>query len=127
MLGRRLALGQLETGPVSGVECLVRCERGPRDQRLYRFREEMGREKLLKLLNECSENALKEAFYKGTEAPSADNDKWILLESCGDKQIGDSMELGDADLQRQGHGLVIRGDEAARAIRVDGMDHDAVV
>ena len=55
----------------SGVECLVRRERGPRDQRLYRFQEDMGREKLLKLMNECRENADKEPFYTETGAPSA--------------------------------------------------------
>ena len=33
----------------------MRCERGPRDQRLCRFREDVGREKLLKLMNEFGE------------------------------------------------------------------------
>ena len=35
--------------------------------------------------------------------------KWILFEPFGDKQIGDSIELSDTDLQHQRHGLVIRG------------------
>ena len=49
------------------------------------------------------------------------DDTWILLEPLGDEQIGDSVEQGGADLQRQRHGLVIRGGEAARAIRVDAV------
>ena len=55
------------------------------------------------------------------------DDKWIFLKPLGDKQILDSIWLGDADLRRQRHGLVIRGDEAASAIRVDRLVHDAVV
>ena len=49
------------------------------------------------------------------------------FEPPGDTQIGDSVELGDTDLQHQRRGLVIRGDDAARAIRVHEVDHDAVV
>ena len=49
-------------GP-SGVECPVQCERGARDRRLYRLRENVGREKLLRLMNECRETADKEPFY----------------------------------------------------------------
>ena len=128
-------VGQLETGPVVWSACAIRTwtagsatlsflgGRGSReaaeaDERL------------------CRENADKEPFYTGTEAPSApyvgglrdllritrggvillesererQDDKWILLEPLGDKQIGDSVELGDADLQHQQHGLVSRGD-----------------
>ena len=53
--------------------------------------------------------------------------RWILIGPLGDKQIGESVELNDTDLQHQRHGLVIRGDEAARAVRTDEVDHDAVV
>ena len=57
-------------GP-SGVECPVRCERGPGDHLLCRFLDDMGRENLLKLMTECRESADKEPFYTRTEAPSA--------------------------------------------------------
>ena len=43
-------------GP-GAVECPVRFERGPGDQLLCRFRDDMGREKLLKLMTECRESA----------------------------------------------------------------------
>ena len=138
------------TGPVvwralcdTGVDCEI-C-----DSVVSRSREK----KLLKLMNECRENADKEPFYTGTEAPydvfveslrlplrvaeggeillgserERQDDKWIFLEPLGDTQMGDSIEPGDADLHYQRHGLVIRRDEAFRAIRVDGVDHDAVV
>ena len=39
------------------MECLVRCERESGEQLLCRFRDEMSREKLLKLMNECCESA----------------------------------------------------------------------
>ena len=51
--------------------------------------------------------------------------RWILFESLGEKQIGDSVELSDTDLQHQRHGLVIRGGEAAGAVRIDEGDHAA--
>ena len=53
-------------GP-SGVECPVRIERGSRDRRLYRFREDVSREKLLRLMK----NADKEPLYMEPEPPSA--------------------------------------------------------
>ena len=50
------------------VECPVRHERGPGDQLLYRFQDDMGREKLLRLMTECRERADKEPSHTGTEA-----------------------------------------------------------
>ena len=47
-----------------GVECPVRYERGPRHQQLYRFWKEMGREKLLKVMHECRDDADEEPFCK---------------------------------------------------------------
>ena len=59
-----------QDGP-SGVECPVQYERRARDRRLYRFQENVGREKLLRLMNKCRENADKEPLYTKPEVPSA--------------------------------------------------------
>ena len=87
----------------------------------HRFQENVGREKLLRLMNKCRENADKEPFYTKPEVPSAayvgglrfpervtgggemlfdseqqrQDDKWILLKPLWDKQIGDSMKVCD--------------------------------
>ena len=52
--------------------------------------------------------------------------KWILLKPLKG-QTDRSVELSNTDLQHQRHGLVIRGDEAAGAVRIDEVDQDAVV
>ena len=87
-------------------------QRGAEEPMLHRFRDEMIRERLLRLMTERAER----------ERPGG---RWILFEPFGNKQIGDSVELSDTDLQHQRHGLVIRG---MRLLELsDEVDRDAVV
>ena len=127
----------------------MRYEREVGEPMLYRFRDEMIREKLMRLMTECRESrkgaektrneAPTAAFVdffrlpvriaKDGEAPPETERTWCevtLFEPLRDKQTGDSVELSDTDLRHQQHGLVIRGDEAARAVRIDEVDHDSV-
>ena len=77
-----------QDGP-SGVECPVQYERGARDRRLYRFRENVVCEKLLRLMNKCRENADKEPFYTKPEVPSTAHvgGLWFPLRVTGGGEI----------------------------------------
>ena len=51
----------------------------------------------------------------------------FFFEPLWNKQIGDSVKLSETDVQHQRDGFCDTRDEAARVVRIDEEDHDAVV
>ena len=66
------------------------------------------------------------ACVGGLKLPLRVAENGEILFETGPERLGEKWILFE-HLQHQRHGLVIRGDEAARVLRVDEEDHDTVV